>query len=312
MKAATRHESPKPAGARGTTARKAKGKGPRQPAPAGETPSARPFLKWVGGKTKLLPEILPRLPEKIPTYYEPFLGGGAVFFALAAEGRFKRAALADANLELADTYLALAHKPLEVIKHLSKHVYEESYYYAVRESRPRSLAARAARMIYLNRTGFNGLYRVNQKGGFNVPFGRYTNPTICDQENLLAVSALLRRSTVAVAGDDFEDAVKKARKGDVVYFDPPYVPVSKTANFTSFVKGGFDAAEHLRLRDCFRALDDRGVHVLLSNSDTPFVRRLYEGFRISKVKAPRRVNSKGDKRGDVTELLISGRKGTGV
>ena len=268
--------------------------------------TAKPWAKWCGGKTKLLPKILPLFPEKIGTYFEPFLGGGAVFFALAAEVRFERAFISDANKELADTYRAIAHKPLEVIKHLSKHVYEESYYYSVRASRPRSLAARAARMIYLNRTGFNGLYRVNKKGVFNVPFGRYTNPTICDEENLLLVSAVLRRSTVAVGGVDFEDVVKRARKGNVVYMDPPYVPVSKTSNFTAYAKGGFDEAQQVRLRDCFRQLDDRGVHVLLSNSDTPFVRRLYEGFRISMVKAPRRINSKGGKRGDVSELLISG------
>ena len=269
--------------------------------------SAKPLLKWAGSKRYLLPKILPRLPEKIRTYYEPFLGGGAVFFALAAERRFERAFISDANEELTDTYRAIAHKPLEVIKHLSKHVYEADYYYSVRASRPRSLAARAARMIYLNRTGFNGLYRVNKKGDFNVPFGRYTNPTICDEENLLLASAVLRHSTVAIGGVDFEAAVKKARKGDVVYMDPPYAPVSKTSNFTSYAKGGFDEAAQLRLRDCFKALDERGVHVLLSNSDTPFVRRLYNGFHISEVKAPRRINSKGAKRGDVTELLISGR-----
>lgn len=271
-----------------------------------EVASAKPWAKWCGGKTKLLSKILPRLPEKIRTYYEPFLGGGAVFFALAAEGRFKRAVLADANEELIDTYLALA-DPFAVIKRLSKHVYEEDYYYAVRASRPRLIAARAARMIYLNRTGFNGLYRVNRKGEFNVPFGRYTNPTICDEENLLAVSEVLRRREATVICADFEDAVKKARKGDAVYFDSPYVPLSKTSDFTAFTKSGFVEAEHVRLRDCFKRLDERGVHVLLSNSNTPLVRRLYKGFRISKVKAPRRINSKGAKRGDVTELLISGR-----
>ena len=269
---------------------------------------AHPFAKWCGGKTKLLPEILPRLPEKIRTYYEPFLGGGAVFFALAAEGRFKRAVVGDANKELMETYASLLVEPDKVIALLSKHVYDEEYYYAVRASRPRSSAARAARMIYLNRTGFNGLYRVNRKGEFNVPFGRYTNPTICDEENLRAVSRTIRScgSFRGKAGD-FELTAKKARKGDAVYYDPPYVPLSKTANFTAYVKGGFGEAEHVRLRDCFKALDERGVHVLLSNSDTPLVRRLYKGFRISKVKAPRRINSKGVKRGDVSELLISGR-----
>lgn len=268
--------------------------------------AAKPPLKWVGGKSALLPQILPNLPAKIGTYYEPFLGGGAVFFALAAEGRFKRARLADMNRELVDTYLALASDPEAVIRHLSKHVYDKDYYYSVRASRPTSLAGRAARVIYLNRTCFNGLYRVNRKGEFNVPFGRYTNPTICDEENLRAVSAALRSNTI-VATCDFDLAVKEARKGDTAYFDPPYAPLSKTSSFTSFTQGGFGTDAQVRLRDCFAALDARGVHVLLSNSDTPLVRELYRGFKIRKVEAPRRVNSKGGKRGNVTELLISGR-----
>lgn len=272
-----------------------------------EAVSADPCLKWVGSKRYLASEILKRLPAKIGTYYEPFLGGGAVFFALAAEGRFKRARLADMNRELVDTYLALANDPDAVIRHLSKHVYEKGYYYGVRASRPTSLAGRAARMIYLNRTCFNGLYRVNRKGEFNVPFGRYTNPTICDEENLRAVSGVLKKSGVVVAACDFELAVKEARKGDTVYFDPPYVPLSATSNFTSFTQDGFGTDAQVRLRDCFATLDKRGVHVLLSNSDAPLVRELYRGFKIRKVEAPRRVNSKGGKRGNVTELLISGR-----
>lgn len=271
------------------------------------TTVARPWAKWVGGKSRLLPQILPRLPKKIKTYYEPFLGGGAVFFALAAEKRFKRAVLSDLNAELIHTYGVIAYEPDAVIECLSKHVYEKEYYYAVRASKPRAFATRAARMIYLNRTGFNGLYRVNRKGEFNVPFGRYTNPTICDEENLWAVANVLRKQRVSLLSDDFEITVARARKGDAVYFDPPYVPLSDTADFTAFTKGGFDEAAQVRLRDCFKELDDRGVHVLLSNSNTPLVRKLYKGFQISRVKAPRRVNSKGDKRGDVTELLISGR-----
>ncbi len=269
---------------------------------------ARPFAKWAGGKRRLLPQILPRLPEKIGTYYEPFLGGGAVFFALAAEGRFKSAVVGDANEELMETYASLLVEPDKVIEILSKHVYEKGHYYAARASSPGSSAARAARMIYLNRTGFNGLYRVNLKGEFNVPFGRYTNPIICDEENLRAVSQTIRScgSFRGTAGD-FRLTVKGARKGDAVYFDSPYVPLSKTSDFTAYVKGGFDEAAHVRLRDCSKALDERGVHVLLSNSDTPFVHRLYKGFHISEVKAPRRINSKGGKRGNVSELLISGR-----
>lgn len=271
----------------------------------------KPFLKWVGGKTALLPEILPRLPERISTYYEPFLGGGAVFFALASEPekRFKRAMLSDANIDLIDTYYALASNVEGVIKKLEKHVYEEKHYYEVRSQDPEKLSdeSAAARFIYLNKTCFNGLFRVNKKGQFNVPFGRYTNPTICDEESLRSVSSVLRGQNVYLAKRDFEEAVSTASRGDAVYYDPPYCPLSDTANFTAYSAGGFGLAEQERLRDCFAQLDSRGVHVLLSNSDTPLVRKLYKGFKIEEVRAPRRVNSKAEKRGEVGEVLISGR-----
>lgn len=270
---------------------------------------AHPFLKYAGGKTALLSEILPRLPKKIGTYYEPFVGGGAVYFALAAEKRFKHAVLGDANDELMRAYSALAKDIEGVVGALKEHVYEEKYYYTVRALDPWALdpGTRAARLIYLNRTCFNGLYRVNRRGEFNVPFGRYVNPTICDEENLRAVSKVLRRQTL-LGGRDFEKSVDPARRGDAVYMDPPYVPVSTTSNFTGYAKGGFGESEQIRLRDCFKTLAARGVHVLLSNSDTPLVRNLYRGFRIEEVQAPRRVNSKGGKRGNVGELLISGAK----
>ena len=269
---------------------------------------AEPCVKWVGGKRYLVPEILKRLPPKIKTYYEPFLGGGAVFFALAKEARFECARLNDANEELMQMYRALAFDVDAVVRALRKHVYTEKHFYAVRaQSWKRLSAARAAaRFIFLNRTCFNGLYRVNSKGRFNVPFGRYSNPTICDAENLRAVSETI--GDVWLLSMDFEHAVRSgAKRGDAVYFDSPYVPVSDTANFTAFTKGGFGPAEQERLRDCFAALDKRRVHVLLSNSNTPLVRKLYEGYRIEKVRVPRRVNSDATKRGDVTELLISGR-----
>lgn len=267
--------------------------------------SAKPLVKWVGGKTALLGEILPRLPAKIKTYYEPFVGGGAVFFALASERRFKRAVLGDMNPELVTTYQTVANNCEAVIEALSRHVYDEDYYYKIRALDPSKLdpVAVSARFLYLNRAGFNGLYRVNRKGQFNVPFGRYTNPTICDVARLRAASEVL--GTATACPFDFEKLVRPARSGDAVYFDPPYVPVSETANFTSFVKGGFTDAAQARLRDTAQALVDRGVFVLLSNSDTPLVRKLYKGWKIEKVRAPRRVNSKGDKRGDVGELLIS-------
>ena len=177
----------------------------------------------------------------------------------------------------------------------------------MRAKNPRILSdwVAAARFIYLNRTCFNGLYRVNKKGMFNVPFGAYTNPTICDEENLRAVSEALRGTKIISA--NFEATLETAKRGDVVYCDPPYLPVSITANFTTYTVGGFGLVDQTRLRDVAKALDARGVHVLLSNSDTPLVRKLYKGFRIEEVQAPRRVNSKAGKRGNVGELLISGR-----
>lgn len=267
--------------------------------------SARPPLKWVGGKTALLPEILPRLPKKIGTYFEPFVGGGAVFFALAAEGRFKRAVLGDANEELMNVYAALERRPEKIINTLKDHIYEEAYYYKVRALDPRSLddATRAARFIYLNKTCFNGLHRVNKKGQFNVPFGRYTNPTICDEENLRAVSKVLQG--VELSSFDFGHTLHNARRGDVCYLDCPYFPVSVTSNFTAYTGDGFGYDDQVRLRDVSKKLIERGVYVLLSNSDTPTVRKLYKGFKLEKVQAPRRVNSKGGKRGNVGELLIS-------
>ena len=272
-------------------------------------PVARPFLKAVGGKTALLPEILPRLPAKIKTYYEPFLGGGAVFFALAAEKRFAQAVIGDMNEDFMCAYRALVMDFDGLVRTLKKHVYDEKRYYEVRAERPEKLlqSARAARLIYLNKTGFNGLYRVNRKGEFNVPFGRYTNPTICDEANLSAVAAVLRGTNTTLVSSDFEITVKKAKRGDVVYFDSPYCPASETANFTAYTSDGFGLTSQERLRDVAKKLIDRGVHVLLSNSDTPLVRKLYKGFKLEEVQAPRRVNSKGGKRGNVGELLISGR-----
>lgn len=269
--------------------------------------TAHPFLKFAGGKTALLPEILPLLPDRIDHYYEPFVGGGAVFFALAEAKRFSVAYLSDTNVELMNLYNELAHHPENVIQHLKTHVYDEKYYYAVRAQDPHKMStiARAARLIYLNKTCFNGLYRVNKSGQFNVPFGSYKNPTICDEENLLAASLVLRHA--AISPFDFEDATRYAKRGDAVFFDPPYIPLSKTSNFTAYSADGFSDGDQERLRDVIDKLDAKGVHVLLSNSDTPRVRELYADFKIEEVQAPRRVNSKGGKRGNVGELLISGR-----
>lgn len=274
---------------------------------------AKPCLKWAGGKTGLLPEILPRLPSKIRTYYEPFLGGGAVFFALAAEKRFDVAHLADTNSELILTYHAIARESGDVISLLRDHAktHSESQYYRIRALDVLGLKKlrrpeRAARLIYLNKTCFNGLYRVNKRGLFNTPFGDYKKcPTICDEANILAVSHTLGGAVLSAL--DFEAAVDGARKGDAAYFDPPYSPLSETSSFTSYTKDGFGPDDQERLRNVFRKLDERGVHVLLSSSDTPLVRKLYKGFRIEEVQARRAINSKGGKRGKIGELLILGR-----
>jgi DNA adenine methylase len=270
--------------------------------------AAHPFVKAVGGKTFLLPEILKRLPAKINTYYEPFVGGGAVFFALASERRFKWAVIGDANAELMNVYMTIQKSPTALMEFLERgFAQDEKSYYKIRAQDPKTLVplARAARTIYLNKVGFNGLYRVNRKGVFNVPWGRQEGRTLFYDENIFACSTALRGT--ALTSLDFEATVWPAKRGDVVYLDSPYLPVSVTANFTSYTAGGFGLAEQTRLRDVAKKLDARGVRVLLSNSDTPLTRKLYRGFKIEEVQAPRRVNSKGGKRGNVGELLISRR-----
>jgi DNA adenine methylase len=262
----------------------------------------RPVLKWAGGKTQLLGAIVDKLPAQIDTYYEPFVGGAAVFFALATAGRFKRAVLSDRNPDLIDVYRALADDAGAVVRALRRFKYDEEEYYRVREQRPRSLVQRAARMIYLNKTGYNGLYRVNRSGQFNVPFGRYKNPKICDEHNLLEAGVLLAGVRIEVA--DFEEICGRAEPGDAVYLDPPYVPVSKTANFTAYDRHAFGYDEQRRLAIAFEALSTRGVHALLSNSDTPFTRELYAAFERDVVPVPRPINSRPGGRGPVPELLV--------
>ncbi len=268
------------------------------------TVAARPVLKWVGGKGRLLPELLARLPQTFEAYHEPFVGGGALFFALAGAGRLERVYLSDANAALIDVYLALRDDVEGVIAALQPHRYERDHYYHVRAQRPDdlSLPERAARIIYLNKTCYNGLYRENRAGQFNVPFGRYKNPTICDEPNLRAVSAVLQG--VDIARRRFDSVLGYAKKGDFVYFDPPYVPLSPTANFTTYDRAGFGPDDQRQLRDVFAELARRGVRAMLSNSDTPFVRELYAGFRVEQLFAARAVNSKANSRGKVAELLV--------
>ena len=262
---------------------------------------AEPILKWAGGKRQLLSEILRHFPESIDTYFEPFIGGGAVFFELAEQKRFRRAVLSDQNAELIELYRVVQSDVESLIRELSKMHYSEEEYYRVRAQKPRSLVRRAARMLYLNRTGFNGLYRVNRAGEFNVPFGRYVSPRICDAERLRAVSQILRDVKLEVA--DFESVVRGAKSRDAVYLDPPYVPVSETARFAEYHSVQFDAAAHRRLAGVFAKLMRQGTAVVLSNSDTPLTRELYSEFPHQVLLARRNINSNGTRRGPVQELL---------
>ncbi len=262
--------------------------------------SPRPFLKWAGGKGQLLEQYEPLFPKRFGRYHEPFVGGGAVFFRL----RPARAALSDDNAELIHCFRAVRDDVRGVIAALQGHVYEREHFYAVRALDPATLppAERAARTIYLNRTCFNGLYRVNAKGRFNVPFGRYTNPRLVDAPNLRACARALRR--VRLDCSSFTGVLERSRRGDFVYLDPPYNPTSKTASFTGYSAGGFGAELQRELARVYAELDRRGVLLMLSNSNTPLIRALYGGFRFVEVRAARAINSKGAKRGAVTELVI--------
>lgn len=268
---------------------------------------ARPFVKWVGGKAKLCGEISARVPKAHGTYFEPFLGGGAVFFSELP----KKAILFDINVELINAYTVVRDDVEALIAELRKHPCEEEYYYKLREAdRKQSFlewpaVKRAARLIYLNKTCFNGLYRVNSRGYFNVPFGSYANPSILDEDNLRACSHAL------VGAEIFESTFLKveelARCGDFVYFDPPYAPVNATSNFTSYSKDGFGDEQQRALRDLCVRLDHKGIRFLLSNSDVSLIRELYDPkkFRVETVFAARAINSNGAKRGKIPELLIS-------
>lgn len=270
--------------------------------------AAKPFLKWAGGKAQLLEAILPLVPESFGTYHEPFVGGGAVFFRLRALGRVKKAVLSDANSELVDAYRALRDDPGAVVAELellTGRTSEEDFY-AIRAQDPDAMtvAQRTARLIYLNKVGFNGLYRVNSKGRFNVPYGRNAKPNILDRENLSAVSRALKG--VQIEHGSFGGVLKRVRPGDFVYFDPPYEPTSKSASFTAYAKGGFGEAEQRQLAQVVEALSRAGVEVLLSNSDRPLARTLYErpGYEVTRVDARRAINSVGGGRGAVKELLV--------
>jgi DNA adenine methylase len=286
--------------------------------PASATPlikDAAPFLKWAGGKSQLLAQYAPLFPAERPArYFEPFVGSGAVFFQLRGQDFTGEYHLSDVNKELIAVYQAVRDDVDALIDLLADHKAQhtadaDSYFYAVR-ARDRDPAwlesvtgvERAARMIYLNKTCFNGLWRVNSKGQFNAPLGRYTNPAILDERKLRAASAALQGVQVAVR--DFRAVVDRAQAGDFVYFDPPYVPLSDTANFTSYAKSDFGKAEQEALADVFRQLDAKNVRVMLSNSDAQLVYDLYTGFKIDLVQARRMINSQASKRGAINEVVV--------
>lgn len=263
-------------------------------------PAVRPFLKWAGGKQWLSPTAPALSPKKFSgRYYEPFLGGGAFFFALEPA----KATLTDLNADLILTYKAVARRLDAVIERLITYPYNRRFFESIRSVRPTSQAEIAARFIYLNRTCWNGLYRVNQNGDFNTPFGRYVNPTVCDQDRLAKASALLRRAEIRCA--DFEDAVSTARKGDFVYFDPPYITKHTHNGFLKYNAPLFSWEDQKRLAALSRRLSDAGVFVLVSNSTHESVQRLYSGFRMHKVARRSLIGGSNDVRGWSDESLIS-------
>lgn len=265
-----------------------------------------PLVKWVGGKTKLMPELTARMPATYGRYYEPFAGGAALFFALQPE----RAVLGDANADLISAYRSVAADAEAVIELVESHRREHSteHYGFVRQvwnmanGERATCASNAAAFLYLNRTCFNGLWRVNQDGEFNVPIGRYADPLAIVADRIRTTAPILARAELR--SGDYRDTVSDAESGDFVYFDSPYDPLTPTANFTGYA-GRFRAEQQAELADTVRLLAARGVRVMASNSDTPFVRRLYSGMRIDTVTCPRAINSNAAKRGAVNEVIVT-------
>jgi DNA adenine methylase len=268
---------------------------------------ARPFLKWAGGKARLIEQYKPFLPSQFDRYHEPFLGGGALFFYLAPQlaTQGKKAYLSDLNPELVNVYRCVRDQVEELIALLSEHQanHSEQRYYAVRSRLQNDPVQQAARFIYLNKTCYNGLYRENAKGLFNVPIGRYKSPRICAPELLRSAAAALQSAEIS---EQPFSAVLAAAQGnrDFVYFDPPYHPLSDTSKFTAYSRYRFAEAQQSELRDVIAKLVKQNVSVLASNSDCSFIRELYRGFEVKTITAARSINSKASKRGKITEVLI--------
>ena len=293
------------------------------------TADCRPLLKWAGGKRQLLPHIREYYPSSFSRYIEPFLGSGAVFFDLASLGHLddRPANLSDCNRDLIGLYQAVRDQPDAVIQELetlaTAHASQPGFYYDVRDRRFNPARARgaapdapamAAMLLYLNRTGFNGLYRVNSRGGFNVPEGRYANPQICDPARISAASAVLRRPDVTLTATTFDTALGQAGEGDFVYCDPPYVPLSPTARFAQYTAGGFGESDQRRLQQAILAASRRGAAVVVSNSSAPLVLELFSGpegreagLMLRRVPARRSINVNALARGPVDEVLVVSR-----
>lgn len=269
----------------------------------------QPFTKWTGGKRQLLPTIKKLMPESYNHYYEPFIGGGALFFDLAP----KKAVINDYNAELINCYQQIKENPNELIELLKVHKENNSkeYYLELRsvdrDDRINKMSdvQRAARVLYMLRVDFNGLYRVNSKNQFNVPYGKYKSPKIVDEELISAISTYLRSNQIEIRAGDFEDALLDVQKGDFIYFDPPYIPLSETSAFTSYTHEGFSYDDQVRLRDVFKRLSEKGAYVMLSNSSSPLVEELYQDFNIHYVDATRTNGAKSSSRGKISEIIVT-------
>jgi len=266
----------------------------------------RPVLKWVGGKRRLIEQIIELFPENYNdrAYHEPFFGGGALFFHLEPN----RGSINDVNKRLINFYRVLKEKPKELIEEASQYIYDKAEYYRLRtrfNEEQLTEVEDAAILLYLNKTGYNGLYRVNSKGKYNVPFGRYKNPRIVDEERIIEASKLLEN--ISINSERFYSVKKHAERGDLVYFDPPYLPVSETSDFTAYSKSGFGYEDHVLLKDTCLDLDQRGVYFVQSNSYVEPILELYKdiGFRIEIVQMNRAINSKTSRRGGVNEILVT-------
>lgn len=268
-----------------------------------------PVLKWVGGKRQLLNDIIPMIPKNCSTYVEPFIGGGAVLFELQP----KKAIINDFNGELINVYTVIRDYSEELIKELQFHKDNNTseHFYAVREydRKPEFFSQmtpvqKAARVIYLNKTCYNGLYRVNSAGQFNSPYGKYKNPNIVNETVIRAMSKYFNENNIVIKNEDFKEALKGLRRGAFVYLDPPYMPISSSSSFTGYTENGFNEDKQRELKELCDKLDKKGIKFLQSNSDCEFIRELYSGYRIKTIKAKRAINSKGNSRGEINEVLI--------